>query len=426
MYFASVERAQLCFTIIEHWHQYGRTDSGLTKIHLVFIVSDYYTVPLSLDRSECTFCCHFIKMLIEKVIHAVFRVCFSTLLFCLFLWCKSRDACPYFSFRHHHLACLYCPNSLAFFFFFFSSASYSWPTIPYPPPVSLSLRWCWAEVSPCCGVEQQERERSCCSPDLGALREGRHDPNMSASTLALVLLQNGLELQLSSAMTALWSQCQTGCTVREEEADCGAFDYWCTKQMRGLQLITAVTVRTGSVEWGRCSVFVESPVFFKPARLFVCLRGPPLPPWAAGQGRAVGVGVGAVGRTWESGLNSRHSLTSEATLCLVCLLYNLSYILCVFVRVLCQTHWLWKNNLTGFNLLPPSSFLFPPSPRVFLFFFFSFFFCVPLRGWEFILFGNSMPSPSLLCKLERPGFMAALRSTVMCGSSLQFTCHMWC
>lgn len=155
---------------------------------------------------------------------------------------------------------------------------------------------------------------------------------------------------------------------------------------------------------------VGSPVYFKPTWLFVlCV-------WScrAGQWELA---------RWESGLNSRHSPPSETTLCLVCLRYNLSYILRVFVRALCQTHWLWKNNLTGFNLLPPH----PPSSSLLPLAFFFFFccFCVPLRGWEFILFGNSMPSPSSHCKLDEPGFMAALRPPVKCGLSLKFACHMW-
>lgn len=144
------------------------------------------------------------------------------------MWCRSRDACPYFYFQHHHLAHLYCPNFSSFAFFQFRKLFLANYTIS-PTPFSFSLQWCWAEVSPCCVVEQQERERSCCSPDSGALREGRGDPNMSASLLDLVLLQIGLELQLSSAMTALWSQCQTGFTVKEEEVERrGVFDYWCT------------------------------------------------------------------------------------------------------------------------------------------------------------------------------------------------------
>lgn len=72
------------------------------------------------------------------------------------------------------------------------------PGLPYHIPTPLLTRWCWAEVSPRC----------CCSPDLGALKEGRYDPDMSASHLAF--LQIGLELQLSSAVTALWTWCQAG------------------------------------------------------------------------------------------------------------------------------------------------------------------------------------------------------------------------
>lgn len=159
---------------------------------------------------------------------------------------------------------------------------------------------------------------------------------------------------------------------------------------------------------------MESPVYFKATWLFVWT------PWAVGQGRGSGRGVSL---TWESGLNSKHSLTSEATRFLVCLLYNLSHILCVFVRGLCQAQWLWKNNLTGFNLLPP---LPPPSSSPCVYFFFLLFFCAPLRGREFILFGTSMPSPSSLWKLDRPGFMVALRSPVMSELSPENACHMWC
>lgn len=66
------------------------------------------------------------------------------------------------------------------------------------------------------------------------------------------------------------------------------------------------------------------------------------------------------GKAEKSYLNSRHSLTSQAALFLG--FYNLSYIsLYVCVRGLCQAHWLWKNNLTGFNLLPPS-----PPPQLFV------------------------------------------------------------
>lgn len=75
------------------------------------------------------------------------------------------------------------------------------------------------------------------------------------------------------------------------------------------------------------------------------------------------VGGGAVyTRTWESGLNSRNSPPSEATLLhkAVSTTYLTSF---VCVCVLCQPHWLWKNNLTGFNLLPPPCLLPPRSPH---------------------------------------------------------------
>lgn len=74
---------------------------------------------------------HFIKMSVEKVIYAVLCVFSSA----CFMWCKSKDACPYFSFQNRHLAHLHSPN---FSFFFFSSANYSWPTKPYPPTPFLS------------------------------------------------------------------------------------------------------------------------------------------------------------------------------------------------------------------------------------------------------------------------------------------------
>lgn len=91
----------------------------------------YDTVLLSHDGSDCTLWCHFIKMSVEKVIYAVLCVFSSA----CFMWCKSKDACPYFSFQHRHLAHLHSPN---FSFFFFSSANYSWPTKPYPPTPFLS------------------------------------------------------------------------------------------------------------------------------------------------------------------------------------------------------------------------------------------------------------------------------------------------
>lgn len=117
---------------------------------------------------------------------------------------------------------------IRFLFFQFSKLFLANRTVS-PNPLPLSLRRCWAEVSLQCGAEKQERQRSCRSTDLRALGEGKHDPNTSASSeLASVLRRVGLELQLSSAVTALWSPSQTGFTVREEEVDWGAFDYWCT------------------------------------------------------------------------------------------------------------------------------------------------------------------------------------------------------
>lgn len=52
-------------------------------------------------------------------------------------------------------------------------------------------------------------------------------------------------------------------------------------------------------------------------------------------------------KPWSSGLH---------------LLQLISHLVCV-VRALCQSHRLWKNNLTGFNLPPPHS---PSSSHSFL------------------------------------------------------------
>lgn len=93
---------------------------------------------------------------------------------------------------------------------------------------------------------------------------------------------------------------------------------------------------------------------------------------------------------------------------LVCLLHNLS------------THWLWKNNLTGFNLLLPPS---PPLPlpsfplplcvcvckRV----------CVCVRTSESFWNSSCLVTPGL-CKWDRSSPMAALSSPVVCGLSLVF------
>lgn len=129
--------------------------------------------------------------------------------------------------------------------------------------------------------------------------------------------------------------------------------------------------------------------------------------------QAVGVGAGTqsvrrAGRKWvKFQAFSRHWSSAVSPVCFFffSLTHNLSYILRVFVRALCQTHWLWKNNLDGFNLLPPPTPLPPPSlPHACAFFFFPFSFplfdllCVPLRGWEFILFGNFVPSPLSHCR----------------------------
>lgn len=80
----ALDRAQLCFTITEHWHRRGWTDFGLTKIHLLFIhVLDYSTVLPSPRRSECTFCCHFFKeMLIKKKATRAVCRCVFLLVFC--------------------------------------------------------------------------------------------------------------------------------------------------------------------------------------------------------------------------------------------------------------------------------------------------------------------------------------------------------
>lgn len=120
---------------------------------------------------------------------------------------------------------------------------------------------------------------------------------------------------------------------------------------------------------------------------------------------AVGVGVGAQSvrraeRKWvKFQAFSRHWSSAASCVFFFSLAHNLSYILRVFVRALCQTHWLWKNNLAGFNLLPSPTPL-PLSPPCLRFFSFPLFdlLCVPLRGWEFILFGNFVPSPVSHCR----------------------------
>ncbi len=106
MYFASVERGQLRFTITEHLHPCGWTDFGFTKTRQLFInVPDNSAVSCVLTDVNV----HFIKMLIEK--QTVLCVaCLSTVLFCLFYVKQKQDACPYFYFKHHHLAHLYCSN----------------------------------------------------------------------------------------------------------------------------------------------------------------------------------------------------------------------------------------------------------------------------------------------------------------------------
>lgn len=179
---------------------------------------------------------------------------------------------------------------------------------------------------------------------------------------------------------------------------------FCSEDLTELRSITAE--EGGVLKGADVTHWSVSPVCLTPAWICVC--------WISKVQRS-GSGCG-VTWTWESGLNSRHSPTSEG---LVCLPYNnLSHILCVFVRALCQAHWLWKNNLTGFNLYPPpprSSSL-PSTPLCVCFFFF----VRPLRGWECILFGNSMPGPSLLYKSDR-WFGAASLPPVVC--TVTGVCH---
>lgn len=127
--------------------------------------------------------------------------------------------------------------------------------------------------------------------------------------------------------------------------------------------------------------------------------------------------------TWESGLNSRHSATSETATVfgIVFLSEALSCLSCVS-QSLAKPHWLWKNNLTGFNLLPP------PLPSLFLLPLFLFF-CAPLRLWEFILFSilnNSMPG--LSAGFRSTGYRQSFISwMVLCikphlGRNRQFGC----
>lgn len=185
---------------------------------------------------------------------------------------------------------------------------------------------------------------------------------------------------------------------------------------------------------------VGSPAWFKPTRLFVLC--------AELQGGGSGSGRG-VSWTPESRLNSRHSPPSEATMNLVCLRYNLSYILCVFARARCQTHWLWKNNLTGFNLLPPSP-LPPPSSSLFpLAFCFFLLLCaserlglrlvwqlhaqseVPLRvGWarfhgSFWCLQSSVFGPWSHVWIQRTGSFYPIQGKVFCLSSVTIPCYMF-
>lgn len=106
----------------------------------------------------------------------------------------------------------------------------------------------------------------------------------------------------------------------------------------------------------------------------------------------------AVTRTWESGLNSRHSLLWSLVPSGLHLLQLISHLACV-VRALCQTHRLWKNNLTGFNLPPPHAT--PLSLLPLALFFRSF--CVALRRREPILFGSSR----LLLRVKKGRFEAS-------------------
>lgn len=109
----------------------------------------------------------------------------------------------------------------------------------------------------------------------------------------------------------------------------------------------------------------------------------------------------AVTRTWESGLNSRHSLLWSRVPSGLHLLQLISHLACV-VRALCQTHRLWKNNLTGFNLPPPHAT--PLSLLPLALFFRSV--CVALRRREPILFGSSR----LLLRVRKGRFEASSAS----------------
>lgn len=105
---------------------------------------------------------------------------------------------------------------------------------------------------------------------------------------------------------------------------------------------------------------------------------------------------------------------SEALSCLSCVSQSLA-----------KPHWLWKNNLTGFNLLPP------PLPSLFLLPLFLFF-CAPLRLWEFILYSilnNSMPGLSVGF-LSTGYWQSSISGVVLCtkphlGRNGQFGC-VWC
>lgn len=95
--------------------------------------------------------------------------------------------------------------------------------------------------------------------------------------------------------------------------------------------------------------------------------------------------------------------------------------LACFARALCQTHRLWKNNLTGFNLPPPPPPLPtppPPPPLLPLAFFFRSF-CAPFERNRTHFVWQLHATPGSFCKLHRGRFKAS-------GVTIFSLVYLWC
>lgn len=205
---------------------------------------------------------------------------------------------------------------------------------------------------------------------------------------------------------------QAGFTVSEEgEGLRGPSDYWCAVPniREGPAFDHSCNQGTGSAEPVRGGITCG----FRTGAAVCAVCG------AGGQG-----GGRRVSRTCRKWVKFQaFSCNWSNAVSVFSLAHNLSYILRVFVRALCQTHWLWKNNLAGFNLLPPPNptppppFLLPlpssPLPFFSLLLLLFDLFCVPLRGWEFILFGNFVPVRAPTLSRFNGSFKASVRVGVV-------------